>query len=799
MIENYARFVVLLLCSLYTLPLTAQTLRRPIPQPLPGHPSNIFLRGEDVSITRPDAPGAAGWICVDYEQKTVAQSAISGDATTIKLGALPVGYYEVWATATDGKRLAKTTIGVLEPLKAPTPLDSPIGIDAATAWFYNPRDGQPARVAEAANQTALAGVNFVRDRLTWGAMEPQRGQFATSTIYDETARLHAAAGLQGLQVFHSSPKWANPDGTRIPLDLRDGYNFLKTMSVRWRGQVRAWEPWNEADIPGFGGHSGLEIATYQKAAYWGVRAGDPSALVCQNVFAQPSRTGVLENFLENEPQAYYDTFNFHHYTAPDSYPSSYGMMREAAGGKPMWVSEAGTHIPWEGDEKAQEPTWENQQRQARFVAQCFAASLAEGSRVTFFFLLPHYVEGNTQFGLTHRDLTPRPGYLSLAAAGRLLAGAQPLGKLKTDNTALRAFAFRAMPDGQARTVVVAWAQEGTARLKLPGGAQAFDVLGRPVSATNNLEVGISPIYLVYSPRVRLILTPPPAPKKRVAAKPCPVVLQPLPSPARLRLSDSSYRLERGEKYDVPFYVYNFGAQSITTRLQADTPATLKVEVPAEPITLKPMESLAVRVRISDTGSAKPAAIPVRFSADCGGQGKALAVVRFMLPIEDIEPAKSQPIPSAMLLPNWRKLQSVGDSNLSVSDEGLSVEATLQPGDRWVYPILTPPAADRPLGNWGGISFTLVPLQGQAEYRVIFDEANGSSYVIDAALPKLLEMNKPYRVVALFKSAAWGAFSKADPNGKLDLDQIQTFKIGLNTKDERVHYLVRDVRWVKYAQ
>lgn len=782
----------LLLCLLAASVLAAP-LSRTIPQPLPGHPGNIFLRGEDVSLPRPARENTAGWICLDYEQKVIAQ----GKEAVAKLGALPVGYYEVWSTDAANKRLTKITIGVIESLKAPTPLDSPIGVDIATGWFYQPHNGQPSRVKEAANQAALAGINWGRDRLSWGVMEPQRSQFATDTIYDETAREQAAAGLQVLQVFHSSPAWANPDSKRMPLDLRDGYNLLKTLSARWRGQVRAWEPWNEADISGFGGHSGLEIATFQKAAYWAVRSGNPEAIVCQNVFAQPSHTGVLGNFIENEPAAYFDTFNFHHYTDPKSYAVSYDAMRAAAEGKPLWVSEAGTHIPWEGDEKEQEPTWENQQKQARFVTECFANSIANGSRATFFFLLPHYVEGGTQFGLTHRDMTPRPAYLALAAAGRFLAGARPLGQLAESQKDAPALVFEAMPDGKRQIVIVLLG--GKNRLVNIGiTPQIFDFLGRPFPPNSTVPVAEGPLYMVLPPHAMFNLIPTSKNGPRRATKPCPVVLQPLPENARLRLGDSSYRLATGEVYDMPFFVYNFGPQPITTTVIPEAPPQLKVEILSEPLTIQPLERRELKVRISHDGPMSIEPVVARFRANCGAAGQAVAAVRFSLPIEAIQPARTLPLTGALDLKNWRKMVSPGTMDLQVQGTDLIIDATMQPGDRWAYPVLAPPANEMPDGDWDGIAFTIVPLVGQAEFRAIFDEANGSSYVGDADFTTPLQMNKPYQAVVLFKRASWGAFSRPDDNQRLDPAQIRTSKIGLNTKDEHVRYLIRDVRWVKYA-
>src|SRR2546430_11105371 len=48
-------------------------------------------------------------------------------------------------------------------------------------------------------------------------------------------------------------------------------------------------------------------------------------------------------------------------------------------------------------------------------------------------MLPHYIEGQTQFGILHEDLTPRPAFVALAAVGRLLCDARPLGTWESDD------------------------------------------------------------------------------------------------------------------------------------------------------------------------------------------------------------------------------------------------------------------------------------------------------------------------------------------------------------------------------
>src|SRR5262249_12065695 len=146
---------------------------RPLPHPLPSHPGNVFLAGEEVVIPAP--PGQVNtWRMHNYDDKIIAKGTIKDGR--VELGKLPVGYYKIVRGA-PGQYTNRTFVAVLEPLRAPTPKTSPIGIDVAMAWFFPEKDKmQPvARLCE------LAGVSRVRDRLLWGEMEPKRGEFVAHT------------------------------------------------------------------------------------------------------------------------------------------------------------------------------------------------------------------------------------------------------------------------------------------------------------------------------------------------------------------------------------------------------------------------------------------------------------------------------------------------------------------------------------------------------------------------------------------------------------------------------------------
>ncbi|MBI5833362.1 MAG: hypothetical protein HZB16_13775 [Armatimonadetes bacterium] len=646
----------------------AAAAARTVPAPLPDHRGHVWLAGETVELSAP--ADAARWVVVDIAGRTVAEGTPTG---RVVLGQPAVGYYELRGLAADGAVRSRSGLAVLNRLVAPTPEDSPISIDVATAWFY-----QRDQLELIANQCALAGVNWVRDRLTWGAVETQRGQLAEHTLYDDTAAVMTAAGLKSLQVFHGSPAWTGQtDGRRMAPDLRDVYNFQKAFAARWKGQVLAWEPWNEAEIDGFGGHTGLEMASWQKAAYWGLRAGSPEALVCHNVFAH-WRTDTMADVFANESFAYCDTFNFHHYSPIDSLADTYRRFASVSGGRPLWVSEAGTHPRWTGDDKEKEPTEPELQRQAQFVTQCYATSIAEGSVATFFFVFPNYAEGDIQFGLTRRDLSPRPGYVAMAAAGRLLAGAKPLGRVPSETRGdLRLCAFDARPDGQPKTVVVAWS--AGAPVDLPNWAHArvaFDHFGRSIEPP--ARVGADPVYLLLDPGAELKVTRR-APEPRALVVPSPLVLQPMP-PAEKRVVDrSATAIEPGTTQPLPVFAYNFSAKPITTTVSVACDAGLTVKPAQLPLTVAPGER--VELRFEAAVSAEPqdvGRLTARFEATADTT-RAVAVAGYLVPLSALKPRARLAVPGAAEAANWRTMNSPGKMTIEPAegaDGGVLVTATL---------------------------------------------------------------------------------------------------------------------------
>jgi hypothetical protein len=541
----------------------------------------------------------------------------------LRLGQLPVGWYRLRHAGDSAHDWL--SLGVIEPLRAPTPPSSPIACDVAMAWFY-PQEKMDA----VANLCALAGVNWVRDRLAWGEMEARRGEFAQAgTRYDASARAQAGAGLRVLQVHHSSPGWANPIHRRFPLDLRDAYRFQREMAARWRGQVHAFEPWNEADIDVFGGHTGSEIASLQKASYLGLKAGHPGVIACQNVFAI-HRRAQLDDFRDNEPWPYFDTFNLHHYAPFDEYPALYADFRAVSAGRPLWVTECALPVKWAGDKQLQEPTDSDLQEQAERVAKTFAASLHEGATATFYFLLPHYVEGQTQFGIVRRDLTPRPAFVALAAVGRLLADARPAGRVTGQGASVRAFLFHAQPDGQPQSVLMAWAQNGTAQLRLPAPPRAvFDHLGRTIAAAGaEVSLTTAPRFVLLDRDTQLACQPPPAAPPLLGGRATPIVLQVQVPADKTVLDKSAQRISAAQPQRLELAAYNFSDQPVRGQLRVRGPDQWRIQLPAA-IELPPFERKALALEIDCRGVCDHPVESLRIAGDFGAAGQAVLSFRVM--------------------------------------------------------------------------------------------------------------------------------------------------------------------------
>ena len=632
--------------------------RQEAPAPLPEHPGNVFLEGEAVRIRVPTnvPPAATDWRL--SSDRSVVRTGVlptrPADANPfLELGTLGIGWYRLEFGPVDTTNGAWTSLAVLGRLRAPVPEDSPVAVDSASAWFAR---GDVTEQTRLANLAALAGVGWVRDRLQWREVQSHPGELTSvSTTYDTSADAHRQAGLSVLQVFHDTPPWARespgPSGRFAP-DLRRIYEFSQLLAKRFQGRVAAWEPWNEANVATFGGHTVDQMCSWQKAAWLGFKAGDPDVIVGWNPTAAVPTAQHTEGVLANEAWPYFDTYNIHTYDWSHGYAGLWKPARDAAAGRPIWVTEAdrGTphlkNAPWFD----QEPRLER--LKAEWMAQAYASSLFAGAQRHFHFILGNYHEANgVQFGLLRLDLTPRPAYAALAALGRYLAGAKVLGRWRPGED-VQVYAFRARPNGEECDVLVAWAEKevdwehrgrATSDWQLPSQLavrEVVDYLGRPLGTRWPTPLTSAPIFVLLPPgqAARLPLENPPPLAVRRPGAPSPVVMQlSLPHSVVQKVEDLPW--SEGYVYGTPVdrpleltvHLYNFAAAAAAGRLQIlRQPKDWDVALETNQFQLAPMErgARAGTLRVPSGTETRDGWVVLR--ADCATDGQPVLAFRVIV-------------------------------------------------------------------------------------------------------------------------------------------------------------------------
>lgn len=808
----YVIVVIVFASCVYGGAADAQTAARGIPEPMPDHPGNVFLESEAVTVPLPKAAaGAARWRATDERGAERAAGAIAAGDTGASIAALGIGWYRVEFLAPNGTVLASTPAAVLARLAVPTPEDSPICLDSATAWFAH---GDAVKQERFANLASLAGINWIRDRMTWGEAQTGPDTFTEQqTTYDTSCAAHGRHGLKTLQVHHSTPGWAvdtamdgESPGKRFPRDLRHLYRFCEGTAKRYNGKVQAWEPWNEANIPGFGGHTASEMCALQKAAYLGYKAGDPGLTVGWNVFAGSGTALQTDLILANETWPYFDTYNIHTYDPVRAYLGGFETARRGACGRPIWLSECGIRLPFETGAPWGDLTHDNDLAQAAFIAKSYASSLFAGVDRHFFFILGNYLENEIQFGLLRHDLTPRPGYVALAAVGRLMAGAQCLGRVPQETAAsAHIYAFKAKPDGRERGLLVAWA-DAPVQWPLANNVQvesSNDFLGRTLPAAIPQTLGPEPVFLVLATASldTLNLEAPPERSEYREGAPSPVVFQASMPASATRLDKQAYDASPGSPTSIPVFVYNFGQQPVSGSLIIESaPAGWNIAIEPSRVALAPMERTGATVSLEFPASSRAAFLggDIALRGDFGDAGRPVLVFRVAGNMAHLEPAARTPLAGANSPERWVD-NIVGGASMTHAahaDLGILFDMRFATSDPWAFPRLSLQPGEMPDSSFDGLAFSIEILEGTGTVSVQFIESSGASYVANAHVRT--DIQGPQTAFALFSDASWGSFSAPDANGRLNPEDIHTVLVGINSQvNSTVRMAVRDLAWVRY--
>jgi len=210
----------------------------------------------------------------------------------------------------------------------------------------------------------------------WSWLEPEQGKW---TFFDAEIKRYRGQHLAILGQLETAPHWATGypkpatgywDRWYAPRDLDDWSNYVRTVTTRYRDDIRAWEVWNEPwgnfwslyDPAGNENHqrrsptAAEDYAKLQAVAYREAKAVDPAlTMVGFNSYGGYNGKEWTKEVLSHGGYETCDVFSWHKYTSAslgyptddvmaDGLPHAAGPIVEAKGklGKPAWMSEGTT-------------------------------------------------------------------------------------------------------------------------------------------------------------------------------------------------------------------------------------------------------------------------------------------------------------------------------------------------------------------------------------------------------------------------------------------------------------------------
>jgi hypothetical protein len=324
------------------------------------------------------------------------------------------------------------------------------GLVSDLAWGIS--DAQKTQTASA---MANAGAQWTRISLGWHDLEPSKGSYSSYYLGEQDRAIQAAhnAGLKVVLDVVESPQWASGSTNKLapPRNPQDLADFMTFIANRYRGQVQAYEIWNEENGSRFwpGGPNAAAYVGLLRASYPAIKAADPSATVVFGGLANADYHYVEQAYAAGA-KGYFDVMGVHPYScwAPEGYwwvdsnenwlagegprPRAdariseyvytgyrevHNSMVAAGDDKPIWFTEFGWSSAGTGGSCVVD-----QQTQASYLTRAYQIAAQDPYvqvALWYNFREDYWADPSTSwdagFGLVHRDFTPKPALAAFQA------------------------------------------------------------------------------------------------------------------------------------------------------------------------------------------------------------------------------------------------------------------------------------------------------------------------------------------------------------------------------------------------
>jgi hypothetical protein len=354
------------------------------------------------------------------------------------------------------------------------------------------------------------GAGWIREEIRWDWVEHPLGQwdwgFTDEMVQDARGRGLDILGVLG---YNNSAQQAGTVNFSMP-DIGLWKTYVAGVVGHYKGQIHAWEVWNEPDVPYFWSGSVSDYLTLLRETYNTIKSVDPSAIVMNGACSNLD-LNWFNQFLDQGGAKYTDVLAFHPYVLKSSLDN--GLYQkldlqhfkdiQARTGKAWWFTEIGWSSASDGPDYGGGVG--SEQAQASYMIRQYVMSLDfAGLNVEHIFWYNFHDDGTdpgnveNNYGLIKNDWhTPKFSYTAYQQMTNHLTGANPQGTV--DSGAGIAYRF----NRGGVVVDVVW---GGGRTNLPttaSKATAYDMSGNPLAADVSggqihVDIGGDPVFIEHT-------------------------------------------------------------------------------------------------------------------------------------------------------------------------------------------------------------------------------------------------------------------------------------------------------------
>ncbi len=574
----------------------------------------------------------------DFWGKSVAEGKWNGK-NKLRFDKLEPGYYVLELTMND-KEVDRLSFCVVSDPKSRPSSNGFFCIDTAHSWIA----GEPPRQGDNTFRTTaklarLLGAASSRDRLSWSQVAPTLNHVNWKQYPECTQYMHES-GVSVLGMFHDAPTSVRNMTQNVPDDLFGLYEFCELLGQKFKGNVQAWEFWNEQNATWFNRDAVWEMAAAHKVAYLALKHSDQECKVLTGGLTEwiGSPSLYFDFLMANGLYDYFDVLAFHLYGPLDSYRYYVEELNKVYAKyhcppKELWITESGTHSEgaaeappvYSRDKKYDYPLRKGvyDKREHNISQEQIWAEFIVKSNITMqmlgitrnypFVLLPYNERGGKKnWGFFRWNYSVKPVFQALANEIEQTGDAVLLGQLNW-KAGVKAYLYQHPDNTQT---IVFWTTDGALdehtgygtyqpndeastretpfTVSVPAGPYTLvDIMGKSTGLTgrnNQLQLTATkfPAYLKGVKGLKADIPASKPGEKDFASQIDKTIVIQLVTPLRDRIRSERYlSLEKGDRFTVQ--VYNFSPHEKTGKIISGN--SLMLDLPKNDFTIPPMSKV----------------------------------------------------------------------------------------------------------------------------------------------------------------------------------------------------------------